>query len=531
MATVQNGASRINVPARCPGHTTVTITKRVPGTRPRMSLEPFTTVMASRHRKVLANFEQAQRALLRQILASSRGSAAANALGLTGDESFEEFLDVPAQDYSFYRPLVERTFDGDRSTFGRDPVIAFGETSGSMGSPKLIPHTAASLDGIRRFAERLLLFQLLEGRHYIPQFTKWLAVTASTNVRIDRGIPVSFISGLMYGIAQKKRRGFILPTPRVAAIADWDERIRQSVAEAWTKPVGTMLGVPAYLCRFLDEASAQAQGKPLCDVWPMLGRIYYSGTSIAPHRNQLERVLGRSLTIRGLYTATEGSFAAELDPRFPGELHLMPDMNVFTFRDADESRARPVAAWELARGRRYEILVTTLAGLCQYRIGDVVEVTGTRPLRIRVTGRAEEEINLATEKLSLKQAHAVIDQVAGLASIHRDHFIVMPDPAHPRRHVWIIESPSPRDEARASTLVDAALAAINPSYEALRRGNAVLERPRVIVLAGGSFDSYIRAGFAARGQFKFRHIFKDAEALLGTPGLEALAARLEERRP
>ncbi|MDQ3515219.1 MAG: GH3 auxin-responsive promoter family protein [Gemmatimonadota bacterium] len=493
-----------------------------------MSLEPFTTLMASRHRKVLANPEKAQRALLKLILASSRGSPAANALGLTGNESFEEFLDLPAQDYSFYQPLVERTFDGDRTTFGRDPVVAFGETSGTIGRPKLIPHTVASLGAIRRFTERLLLFQLLEGERYIPHFTKWLAVTASTKVRIDRGIPVGFISGLMYGIARKQRKGFILPTPRVAAIDDWSERICQSVAEALPQRVGTMLGVPAYLCRFLDEASAQAHGKPLGNVWPMLGRIYYSGTSVDPYRDQLERILGRSLIIRGLYTATEGSFGAELDPRFPGELHLMVDMNVFAFRDADKPRARLVAAWEVVRGRRYEVFVTTLAGLYQYRIGDLIEVTENQPLRIRVTGRSEEEINLATEKLSLKQAHAVIDRVAARVSIHRDHFIVMPDPGHPRRHLWIIVSPALEDESRVSTLVDAALAAINPSYAALRRGDAVLERPRTLVLAEGSFDRYIHTGFAARGQFKFRHIFKDAQAIIGTPGLETLATRLEE---
>jgi hypothetical protein len=280
---------------------------------PRMSLEPFTTILASRHRKVLANPEMAQRALLRRVLESSRGSAAACALGITGEESFEEFLDIPARDYSFYKPLVERAFEGDLFAFGRESVVAFGETSGSLGSAKLIPHTASSLNAIKRFAERLLLFQLCEGKHYFPQFTKWLGVGASTQVRVDREIPIGFISGLMFRIAQKKRGKLILPTPSVAALADWEERIRQSVAEAWTERVGTMLGVPAYLCRFLAEASTQARGKPLCDVWPTLRRVYYSGTSIEPYRDELERLLGRSLVIRGLYTATEGSFAAELD--------------------------------------------------------------------------------------------------------------------------------------------------------------------------------------------------------------------------
>lgn len=491
-----------------------------------VSLAPFTTVMAARHRSVLRNPERPQRALLRRILRDRRGSVAATALGVTGNESFEEFLAVPPRPYSFYAPLVERVLDGDGLAFGNTPVVALGETSGSLGTPKLIPHTDASLEAISRFSKRLLLFQLCEGAHYFPMYTKWLAVTASTNVRVEHGVRIGFISGIMYQIAQRKRGAFILPTPPVAAIADWDERIHRSVAEAWGERVGTMLGVPAYLMRFLEAASARADGRRLGDVWPMLGRVYYSGTSILPYRTQMERLLGRSLRVQGMYTATEGSFAAELDPAAPGELHLMTDMAVFTFRDVESPDAPLVPAWAVTPGRRYEIFVTTLGGLVQYQIGDVLEVTSTSPLRVRFAGRTAEGLNIATEKLSLKQAHATLDAVAAQLPLHRDHFMVLVDPAHARRHLWVVEALEPIENDRAACLVDRALASINPSYAALRDGDALLDAPRVVTCARGSFDAYMAAGFATRGQFKFRHFFPDAPTLSRTPGLEAVAARI-----
>ena len=491
-----------------------------------MSLEPFTTLLAARHRSVLGDPEAAQRALLRQILARVRGCSLAGILGITANESFEDFLDVPPQDYSRYAPIIERIFDGERDVLSRDPIVAFGETSGSRGLPKLIPHTAASLNAIRRFAERVLLFHLLEGDHYIPHFTKWLSVTASVDVRVERGIPVGFISGLMYQIAQKKRGGMLLPTPRVAAIADWDERIRQSVREAWTKPVGTMLGVPAYLLRFLEEASSHAGGRPLGDVWPMLGRLYFSGTSIDAHRTRMERMIGRSLVVRGLYTATEGSFGAEIEPRFPGELTLMVDLAVFAFRDVDDTGSRLRPAWEVSVGHRYQVFVTTLSGLIQYAIGDVLEVTSARPLRVRVIGRAQDDINLATEKLSIAQASAVISLIAAHAPIHRDHFMVLPDPTHARRHLWIVEALGPLDVATTGALIDSAVSGINPSYAELRQASAILAAPRVLLLPQGSFDDYVAAGFSTRGQFKFRQLFPDAPTLLGTPGLSALRHRI-----
>jgi len=491
-----------------------------------MSLEPFTSFLALRHERLLRDPEGTQRTVLARLLPRVKGSAVANALGLRGDESFAEFLQVPSQPYSFYAPFVQQVLHGDHYAFGNDPIVALGETSGSQGAPKLIPHTNDSLGSIKRFAERVLLYQLREGKHYIPHFTKWLAVTASTRVRREGGIPIGFISGLMYDIARKKRGNSVLPSPAVAAVADWDERIEQAVAEAWDKKIGTLLGVPAYLMRFLEAAATNANGIPLGSVWPMLGRICYSGTSIAPYQAQMEQMIGRPLVTRSLYTATEGSFAAELDDRDSGDMELMVDLAVFAFRDIDHPRSTPVAAWEVMRGRRYEVLVTTLAGLIQYEIGDVLEVTETRPLRVRVVGRTTEEINIATEKLSVPQALATIDKVARHAALHRDHFVVTPDPTNPKRHVWIVECCESASEVEIARLIDEALASVNPSYAALRQGNSMLHHPRVIVAGPKGFDSYICAGFGRHGQFKFRHLFTDARTLARAPGLEGFAASL-----
>jgi hypothetical protein len=360
---------------------------------------------------------------------------------------------------------------------------------------------------------------MLDGAHYVPHFTKWMLVAASTGVRRDRGIPIGFISGLMYEIAQHQRRGFILPSPEVAAIPDWQERIDRSVDEAWRRPIGTIIGVPMYLERFFEVAAARANGESPGRIWPQLGRICYSGTSLATPR-RFEEWLGRSVIVRGLYTSSEGSFAAELDPRYPGQLQLMVDLAVFTFREAVSPASPLLAAWQLERGRTYEIFITTRSGLLQYEIGDLIEVTETQPLRIRVAGRTAEEINLATEKLSLAQARSALAHVARAMAIDAERFIVVRDPANPRRHLWIIEGEGEGDASSdaVARCVDKELGMINPSYAALRHGNAVLDHPRVAIVARGSFDAYVAEGLARRGQFKFRHMWPDFHTLSSAHG-------------
>jgi hypothetical protein len=446
---------------------------------------------------------------------------------------FEEYLAVPPRDYAFYAPFVERVLNGEGHVFGREPIIALGETSGSMGQPKLIPHTATSLHCFSWATRLLILFQLWHMPNYFPKFSRWLCITASSSVRFQKSIAIGFISGLIYQQAQSARLLPVLPTPPIAKIENWDERVRRTAAEAVTQRVGTLMGVPAYLDRFLAAAADCAGNKCLSEIWPLLEEVYYSGTGIDAQKGVLETHLDRPLKYRSLYMATEGMFAAELDPEAGGWMRLLPEMVVYTFRDMDAPEAPLRGAWQLQPGRRYELFVTTRAGLCQYRIGDVLEVDGTPgvPLRVRIAGRTGDEINIATEKLSVKQAQATVAEVARQCGISATRFLVVPDPTHPRRHAWLLERESAADMDGAAEQIDRILARINPSYAALRAGDAVLGMPRVVTLPSGAFDLYVQAGFARRGQFKFRHVFAGADRLRDNAELAFVVPLLEGTGP
>ena len=257
-------------------------------------------------------------------------------------------------------------------------------------------------------------------------------------------------------------------------------------------------------------------------MWPHLNKIYYSGTALGAHRAQMEELVGAELMTRSVYSATEGVIAAEVEPGAGGAMRPMTDMAVVTLRP--EAGGALVPLWRLEEGRRYEIFLTTVSGLLQYKIGDLIEVASARPLRIRVAGRAGDEINLATEKLSCSQVEAVMKLLCGEMGVSDERFIVAPDPLIAGRHLWMMESQTGEspDTQRIASLIDRHLGAINPSYAALRAGDSILRPPRVIVLPPGAFEPYIRAGIASHGQFKFRHICPTAEQLTTRAGLEGL---------
>ena len=74
-----------------------------------------------------------------------------------------------------------------------------------------------------------------------------------------------------------------------------------------------------------------------------------------------------------MFAASEGLIGVGLEPTDDGDsvYCLVPRAMFFEFLPLDGDDT--LLADELAPGRLYELVVTTLGGLCRYRIGDVVE--------------------------------------------------------------------------------------------------------------------------------------------------------------
>ncbi|KAL3701537.1 hypothetical protein R1sor_019559 [Riccia sorocarpa] len=105
--------------------------------------------------------------------------------------------------------------------------------------------------------------------------------------------------------------------------------------------------------------------------------------SMAAYLPLLDHYTDNLPVLSGVYVTTEGSFGVNMDPTCPTEVTsytLIPTEAYFEFillsddRQENNHKDQIVDLTNVKEGHEYKILITTVSGLCRYRIGDVLKV-------------------------------------------------------------------------------------------------------------------------------------------------------------
>ena len=185
--------------------------------------------------------------------------------------------------------------------------------------------------------------------------------------------------------------------------------------------------------------------------------------------------------------ATEGVVSVPVR----GSNVLAVSSHVLEFIDEAAPDARPRLVHEIEIGGRYEVLLTTSAGLVRYRLGDRIEVTGASAATptIRFLGRAGLVCDLVGEKLSAALVGPLLDDVAPGA-----RFKMMAPDADGRGYLLFVEGAADLDALTAR--VEARLGLSHPYRYARELG-------QLRALAGVAVTDGARryeAACVARGQ-------------------------------
>ncbi len=460
---------------------------------------------------------------LGRILTTVTRSRLGSDLRLERVRGIDDFRrNVPITDYAFYRPYIDAVLAGGDSILFPGRPVRIGQTGGTTGIPKRLPLSRELLRAYRGFNLDMALRYMAEsGKHDLFDGKVFL-VAANPEVERIKGVPVGFITGIMASNAPALVRHRFVPGLATIANPKMQEKIAQITREAYfhRSSIRAAAGLTTYLMAAwnnLIEHVSMVEGRraTISEIFPRLGVAFHGGSTFDLFLGQMRALAGEGIDHINIYSANEGPIAFQWTRSHPG---LAPSLDrvFFEFLPEDaltDDKPRTVLLDEVEPGKRYFIILTMPGGLLRYRIGDVVEFVETQPPLLRVAGKAEDQIDLSAEKLTVDEANAVLRAASESHGLRIVDFLVCPRKSASRQekpaHEWFVEfDQPPRNPDALLDELESRLCASNLMYRELRSDAFALGPPTLNVVPKGTFHRYFHAELNY-GQQKMLHMHND----------------------
>jgi hypothetical protein len=177
---------------------------------------------------------------------------------------------------------------------------------------------------------------------------------------------------------------------------------------------------------------------------------------------------------------------------------------------------------ELRVGACYELVLTTFSGLVRYRIGDVVTIVATQPLKFAFSHRRGTIIDLRGEKCTEKQLFAAVSRVLGAALVDYTcvHHLQLEKGQEAVRYHIVAELKEEEEggieSSKAAAQLDEELCQACPGYRYHRVTTRTLEPLELHVVAPGTFAailSYLRNNKYPPNQLKIPRLERRPEVI------------------
>ena len=512
-------------------------------------------VMVVKGKRSLRHLEKASHApmkenaaLLKTILHDNRNTEYGRAHHFADIRSVEDFRrEVPINTYEDFAPYIERMKKGETDLLTSSEVLGYSRTSGSSGVPKYIPATKDSLKAYVNYTWTRALALGAEalrkqGKRYKPG--RGVFLSPATNECLPSGMPCSNIAeigarkfGLVYPfiLALPTRNLFdvndgdyiyciyryALADPRVTFIFSvffsinvsqmaylrkhWETivddigsgtisesvKIKPELRKKLEKRLRPDPKRAAYLRAQFEQGFDETLYKRL---WPDLTVICGIGNAsfkpAADHIRTMAKGVPFDFSIYGASEALVGA-VYELEST---DMQLLTDSCFYEFIPYDEEGGAHTVLTldQLKTGGKYEILITTQAGLYRYKLKDVIEVKGFRgkcPL-ISFVFRKGQLFNVAGEKFSEEDARTAIGMFEQAHGVEIDHwFFYQDDSVMPSRYALVVESDADVDWDACIDEIEGYMGACNRRYTG-QRGKSFIERLIVRKQIPGTHDAW-----------------------------------------
>ncbi len=470
----------------------------------------------------------AQRHVLATLLHRARHTGFGREYGFETLHSVTAYQQrVPLRRYeAFWQDWWQPSFPRLRGVTWPSRIPYFALSSGTSGGPtKYIPVSTATVRANQAAALDTLVFhatarpgtRVLAGRN--------LLLGGSTRLeRLAPGIHAGDLSGIAALTMPPWAQSRSFPPRDIALLGDWERKIDAMARRCLDQTITSISGTPSWMLLFFERVAAlrPQAGRRLAALFPDLELLIHGGVGMQPYRAQFDAWLeGSRAETREVYAASEG-FVAAADLG-PGDgMRLLLDRGLFyEFVPLDQlDSPAPERHWigTARTGLEYALVVSSVAGLWSYVLGDTVELVSLAPPRLRITGRTGWSLSVVGEHLTGGELDTAIAEAARQTGVTvRDYAAA---PLYPNAqdvrggHLFLVEFvESPPDLARFGQVLNAAFVAGNADYAAHSGAGYGMRPPCVLAVPAGGFESWMASRGRLGGQNKVPRVINDATML------------------
>ena len=499
-----------------------------------------------------SNAAETQKKLLQKLMKDNAETEYGKKYDFAHITTPEEYREkVPYSNYATYADDVQRMIKGDKNVLTAYKVDQYVETSGSSGTPKVVPMSnksawnvycmgflgpVACVDKFYRAHGK----RMATTKGFLPWVVAQRHLPNGERILDGCSVPISSLKPIvdLYSATPKplvffddpqKLDGnylflrFGLPFKNVSFIGaimiassvsmfQYLERNWQTLCDDIEAGViNDSVILPAELRKKLEKKLRPAPRRaaelrkefekgfddPIAPrIWPKFSWIYgMAGGTLAAYAERIRRYIGTVPLHNFGYGASEGYFAMPLTPDAEDAV-ILPKSNYFEFipRDPEEGDT-PKTITEVKVGNEYEVVLTNLSGFYRYRLDDVVKITGfyNNSPKVKFLYRANIMLNLSDEKTTQSMLDASMAETAEKLGINYMSYSTYGDTEADIPHYTVlIETAQEVDEAlreAAGKAFDEAVRKNNIEYNRYRR-NATLGDVEVHFISAGTFDEY-----------------------------------------
>jgi hypothetical protein len=506
------------------------------------------------HRALLDRFEdsvqnpdKAAELVLTRLRQSWRNTEVSDSLGLGAVRNLADFRDcVPIRTFAEHQADLVRVANGERNVTTNERVISLVKSSGTTGTPKLLPVTKAWAKANGE-ASTLWMLGMIREEPEVVKGKALIGVGAAVEGRTDGGLAFGSNTGRMAaGQPWLVRRRYAVPLDlfrieevalrhycylRLALATDvrtWTTANPSTLLafarglERWREPLAADLR-DGTLCRGpaagLDPAlrrrwrrwirvrgNAPTDGQPwkLGTHWNLKSVNCWRGGSAPFFISRLQAALGASVPIRGVgVSASEGTFGVPLHSSWSGSV-LWTGGHLIELQPLDGGDC--IWPSQATVGQEYNLVLSTTAGLLRYDMNDIVHVDGFfgRTPVVSFRRKGGDVLSVTGEKLTSTQVTSAVSPLLAHA-LQVVGFAVGVAMAEVPIYTLVIEARDPHLlPTDLAAQVDAALQNCNCEYKSKRQSGRLA--PLIVRwLPAGSFTRFreqrLREG-AVDGQVK-----------------------------